>query len=152
MIPLLRAWSKSENDFLRDDDLNFVIRPYEETVYRAGTHCDCCDEWIWGCDEDPTDDLEVDRYAEAKDDKNCPIFENDLIKCTYRLNGETAIGIVKMIDGCWSVDFTHLSPEKRPYDPTFKFRRDFNYLKMFGPATHNTRLVVGNAHEMNGIE
>jgi hypothetical protein len=148
MIPKLRAWSKTEGKFLKDDDLNFVIHPYDRTVYHAESYPTYPDnEWAWRMDEDPTDDLEIDRDTESHDVKNCPIFENDLLLCTYHLNGETAIGIVKMIDGCWSVDFRYLPPRKRPYDPVYKIRRDFDYLKMFGKAAHNKREVVGNIYK-----
>jgi uncharacterized phage protein (TIGR01671 family) len=147
MIPKLRAWCISDGEFLPENDLNFVIHPYEEAVFRAGTSCNCCDEWVWDCDEDETEDIEVIRYAEFKDVSNIPIYENYILKCTYKLSNASAIGIVKMQDGCWCVDFSHLPDVKRPYDPVYKCRRDSDYLKMFSSVLGNSMEILGNVYE-----
>jgi len=147
MIPKLRAWSKEDKEFLPENDINFVIHPYEETVYHAGTSCNCCDEWVWGCDEEETEDIKVVRYAEFEDRKGIPIYENYLLLCTYGLSGESQIGIVKMQDGCWCVDFSYLPAHMRPCDPSYKCRRDSDYLKMFSSTLGNSMEIVGNVFE-----
>lgn len=147
MIPKLKAWSKAENKFLDDDDLNFVIHPYDQIVFFAGSHCNCCDEWVWSCEEDETEDLEIIRYAEFEDKNGTPIYENYILKCHDGLRGKDFIGIVKMQDGCWSIDFSHLPDGHKPFHPAIGWNRDSDYLKMYHPVLGNSTEIIGNVYE-----
>lgn len=147
MIPRLRAWDIENRTFLKDNDLNFVIHPYDQTVFLAGTHCDCCDEWVWACDDEETDVIEVIRYAEFEDKNGIPIYEDYILKCHDGLHDKDFIGIVKMIDACWSIDFSHLPDGHRPFDHRIGWNREVDYLKMYHTATGNSMEIIGNIFE-----
>ena len=74
-------------------------------------------------------------------------YQNDIVEITYTLNRTKGRGVIKMIDGCWSIDFTLCDPADRPYCYEVRMKRNFDYLKMFVPVMHNKITIFGNMHE-----
>jgi len=89
----------------------------------------------------------VGQYTEFKDTNMKEIYDGDILKCHDGLHGKDFIGIVKMQDGCWSVDFSHLPDGYRPFDSKIGWNRDSDYLKMYHPVLGNSMEVIGNIHE-----
>jgi hypothetical protein len=75
------------------------------------------------------DSKTLSRFTEFFDIKNNEVYENDKVSIEYELNKSKGIGIVEMIDGCWSISFRKF-PEK-PFSPESETFRNQDYLKMF---------------------
>ena len=84
------------------------------------------------------------QYTGMKDTNNIEIFEGHIVECIYILYNSDSIGIVKMKDGCWCVDFTFSEPDKRPWCPDVQMKRNFDYVKMFLPVMHNKIEIIGH--------
>jgi hypothetical protein len=85
----------------------------------------------------------VDEFTGLNDSSGVEIYEGDKVKIKYALNGSDAIGIIKLIDGCWNVSFREF--EKRPFCPSSQVYRNQDYLKMF-LANGNKINVIGNIY------
>ena len=83
--------------------------------------------------------FEILRYTEFNDINSNPIYENFIIKTIYGLRNECFTGIVKMIDGCWCVDYSYLPENKRPMP--------WNRLSGFKPEIGNSMEIIGNIFE-----
>lgn len=77
------------------------------------------------------------EYGGGKGNK---IFEHDTVKVRLAGGSETAIGIVKIVDGCFDVQFDNPVYDK----PTQSFR-DRIYVKSF--VVNHAITVIGNIHE-----
>jgi len=87
------------------------------------------------------------QYTEHKDKNGNDIYEGDVLKCHDGLHGKDFIGEVKMQDGCWSIDFSHLPDGQKPFHPMIGWNRDLDYLKMYHPVLGNSMEVIGNVYE-----
>lgn len=84
------------------------------------------------------------QYTGLKDKNGVEIYESYKVKVKYGINNEEAVGIIEMIDGCWSVSFRSFS--LKPLCPISKVFRNQDYVKIFR-ILGNSIQVIGNIHE-----
>jgi len=87
------------------------------------------------------------QYTGHKDKNGNEIYEGDILKCHDKLHGKYFVGVVKMQDGCWSIDLSHLPDGHKPFHPAIGWNRDSDYLKMYHPVLGNSTEIIGNVYE-----
>lgn len=120
-----RCWDDANKEYLSDDDLNFVIHPYEGTVYRAGSYPDISGEWTWDANEEPDETLIPELFIGQNDKENNEIYDGDILQ-----NGNGNIGYVLWHNAGFEIKW---NDAEEPY--------------AYGHFTYESCKIIGNIRE-----